>query len=78
MKSAKDARRETESIDSNKAKLEVEKIEKAIQEAINNGKFNCYIDFYPSAPVKYQVTSLGYSIGPNYGRYNETCVEISW
>jgi hypothetical protein len=66
------------SLEKQNNKDQLDKIEAAILDAANNSKFFCYIDFYPNPIVKNAVTKLGYEFGSNQGRYNETCIQISW
>jgi hypothetical protein len=59
-------------------KDQITQIEKAVMSAANNCKFECYVDFTLNPIVKQYLVDKGYSVGANQGKYNETCVKISW
>ena len=78
MMSAKEAREKTNKIDEDLNREQIEKIESAINLAVNNGKQGCTLNFLINSIVKiFLERQLGYTVQLGTPK-NETITYISW
>ena len=75
---AKTARKLAETLLSSEASYELEKVNKCIQNAINEGKYNCYYYHDLHDPVVRKLQDLGYKVINCSTQREGDCFKIEW
>ena len=75
---AKTARKLTETSLSSEALYELEKVNKCIQDAINEGKYNCYYYHYLHDPAVRKLKDIGYKVTNCSTQREGDCFKIEW
>lgn len=78
MLTAKDARLKTKLVQEENFKNELKEITLAINDAINEGMYGCYMDnYWISEKAKTELEELGYKVEVRTFQ-DECCTKISW
>lgn len=75
---AQEARKKAYSVNTDKAESQYAKIQEQIDKEVNKGKYQLFWYEFINHDVRNKLELEGFKVGSDQGKYNETCIKISW